>query len=137
MLAFRSSSVGLDDVRVFKSAWFAKAASKARIADTELCQAVGVLIAGQGSDLGGGVFKNRLNQNRHRSIILAKGGRFWICQFLFAKKDRSNIDGQELKVFRELARAYANLSAPPLAQLIAEKDLIEICQENADVQVEL
>lgn len=137
MLAFRSSSVGLDDVRVFKSAWFAKAASKARIADTALCQAVGVLIAGQGSDLGGGVFKNRLNQNRHRSIILAKGGRFWICQFLFAKKDRSNIDGQELKVFRELARAYANLSAPPLAQLIAEKDLIEICQENADVQVEL
>jgi hypothetical protein len=49
-------------------------------------------MAGQGIDLGGGVFKKRLNQNRHRSIILAKGGRFWICQFLFAKKDRSNID---------------------------------------------
>jgi len=87
------SSASLDDVRVFKSAWFAKAASKARISDIELCQAVGALLAGQGIDLGGGVFKKRLNQNRHRSIILAKGGQFWICQFLFAKKDRSNIDG--------------------------------------------
>jgi hypothetical protein len=131
------SSASLDDVRVFKSSWFAKAASKARISDTELCQAVGALIAGQGIDLGGGVFKKRLNQNRHRSIILAKGGRYWICQFLFAKKDRSNIDDQELKVFRELARAYANLSASPLAQLIAAKDLIEICHEGADDQVKL
>jgi hypothetical protein len=80
------SSASLDDVRVFKSAWFAKAASKARISDAELCQAVGALMAGRGIDLGGGVFKKRLNQNRHRSIILAKSGRFWICQSYLPKR---------------------------------------------------
>jgi hypothetical protein len=42
-----------------------------------------------------------------------------------------------LKVFRELARAYANLSASPLAQLLVAKDLIEICHEGADEQVKL
>ena len=51
---------------------------------------------GQADDLGGGVFKKRLNDNMHRSIILAKGGRRWVYEFLFAKKDRANIANDEL-----------------------------------------
>jgi hypothetical protein len=72
--------------RAFKTAWFAKAARKNRISDHELCEAMREVMSGQADDLGGGVFKKRLNKNMHRSIVLAKGGRHWIFAYLFAKK---------------------------------------------------
>lgn len=40
----------------------------------------------QADDLGGGVFKKRLNKNMHRSIVQTKGGRHWIFAYLAAKK---------------------------------------------------
>jgi hypothetical protein len=43
--------------RTFKTAWFAKAASKARISDAALCKAIVQIVQGQADDLGGGVFK--------------------------------------------------------------------------------
>ena len=58
-------------MRTFKTAWFSKAAGKARIGDDELCEAIQGVMKGQADDLGGGVFKKRLNKNRHRSILLA------------------------------------------------------------------
>ena len=96
--------------RVFKTARFSKDAKKARISDAELCAAIRQVMAGQGDDLGGGVFKKRLNDNMHRSIILAKGGRYWMYEYLFAKKDRDNIEDDELTAFRSLAKAYAGLT---------------------------
>jgi hypothetical protein len=75
-----------DPVRVFKSAWFSKAAEKARIKDAELFEVALEVMKGQADNLGGGVFKKRLNKNRHRAIILAKGRRHWFYIYLFAKK---------------------------------------------------
>jgi hypothetical protein len=116
-----------ETVRAFKTAWFAKAARKARIKDKDLCEAIQEVIKGQADDLGGGVFKKRLNKNMHRSIILAKGGRYWIYEYLFAKKDRANIEDHELEDFRILAKSYAALSEKQVAQLLEGKDLMEIC----------
>lgn len=64
--------------RAFKTSWFSRAARKARIGDDELCSAARAVMAGQADDLGGGVFKKRLDKNRSRSIILAKGRRYWV-----------------------------------------------------------
>lgn len=89
--------------RIFKTAWFSRRARKARIEDAELCAAIRQVILGQADDLGGGVFKKRLGGNLYRSILLAKGGRFWVYVYLFAKQDRANIDADELAAFRELA----------------------------------
>jgi hypothetical protein len=85
---------------------------------------------GQVDDLGGGVFKKRLNDNMHRSIILAKGGCFWIYEYLFAKNDRDNIADDELTAFRILAKAYAELTGRQVEQLLHEKDLTEICYDD-------
>ncbi len=82
---------------------------------------------GQAVDLGGGVFKKRLNRNAHRSIILAKGGKYWIYQYLFAKKDRNNIEDDELNDFRILAKGYARLNDEQIARLLEDRDLAEIC----------
>src|ERR1700746_1128310 len=113
--------------RYFKTAWFAKAATKLGLSEADLCKAIHQIASGQANDLGGGVFKKRLNKNMHRSIILAKGGRYWIYEYLFAKKDRANIEDDEREDFRILAKSYAALDEKQIAQLLEDKDLMEIC----------
>ena len=83
--------------RAFKSSGFAKSARKADIEDEELCTAI------------------------------TKGGRYWVYVYLFAKKDRENIEDDELREFRVLAKGYENLADKQLARLLKDKDLTEIC----------
>ncbi len=61
-------------MRASKTAWFSKAARKARIGAAALIAAIREAVQGQSDDLGGGVFKKRLNKNMHRSIVLPEGG---------------------------------------------------------------
>lgn len=122
-----------DVARVFKTAWFTKAAKKALIKDSELCAAIAAVMAGQADDLGGGVFKKRLDKNRSRSIILAKGRRYWVYAYLFAKKDRANIDDDELKAFRKLADLYAEKTDAEIDRELKAKVIVEICHDQAQV----
>ena len=119
-----------DGARVFKTRWFAKAAKKALIKDAELCAAIAEVMNGQADDLGGGVFKKRLNKNMHRSIILARARKYWVYAYLFAKKDRDNIDSDELNAFRDLADIYAKKSDEDVAKEIAAGELVEICNDE-------
>jgi len=116
--------------RAFKTAWFAKAAKKAHIGDSELCGALREAQSGQADDLGGGVLKKRLNDNMHRSLILAKGGRYWVYAFLYAKKDRANISPEELTGFRKLADSYARMTASEAGIAVGNGDLLEICHDH-------
>ena len=113
--------------RTFKTAWFSKAARKARIADDELCKAIEQVRQGQADDLGGGVFKKRLDKNRSRSIVVAKGRRYWVYAYLFAKKDRSNITSEELADFRGLADLYDRKTDAEIASEISSGEIMEIC----------
>ena len=81
-------------------------------------------------DLGGSVFKKRLNNNLHRSIILAKAGNYWIYEYLFAKKDRENIENDELLAFRLLAKSYAGLTVRQVEQLLVNGDFVELCHDG-------
>jgi hypothetical protein len=116
--------------RVFKTAWFTKAAHKAHLSDEELCAAIRRVVLGQGGDLGGGVFKARLRKNQYRSVILARAGHYWVYEYLFAKQDRANIAAGELADFRRLVKACAALTTHQLNQLIQENDWMEICHGN-------
>jgi hypothetical protein len=116
--------------RAFKTAWFSKAARKARIPDVELCSAVRQVMLGQADDLGGGVFKKRLGKNLYRSILLARGGRYWVFEYLFAKKDRDNIEDNELAKFSQLAKVYETLTEKQLEQLIENGSWMEICDDQ-------
>ncbi len=110
--------------------WQAKAARKARISDQDLCDAIAQVRLGQADDLGGGVFKKRLNKNEHRAIILSKADEMWIYEYVFAKKDQANIDDAELRAFRKLVKSYAGLTAKQIEALLHAKDWIEICKES-------
>ena len=116
--------------QVFKTSKFSKFARKAQISDSALCIAIREVMAGRADDLGGGIFKKRLNDNNHRSIVLAKGGRFWVYEYLFAKQDQANIDDDELIAFRLLAKSYAGLTEKQVAQLLSEKHFVEICHDD-------
>ena len=95
-----------------------------------LCKAIAQVMVGQADDLGGGVFKKRLSSNRYRSIILARGGNYWVYQYLFAKQDRANIDEDELKVFRDLAKQYGGMTPEQAERQVADGHWIEICIEE-------
>ncbi len=116
--------------RAFKTAWFSKAARKSRIGDPALVAAIREVMQGQADDLGGGVFKKRLNKNMHRSIVLAKGGRHWIFAYLFAKNDRANIDEDELADFRKLAHAFGRMTDTELRAMLKQGDLLELRDEE-------
>lgn len=116
--------------RVFKTAWFAKAASKRGITDPALCKAMKEVMEGKADLLGGGVWKKRLNDNMDRSIIAAKGKNYWIFMFLFMKKDRENIDKAEESDFKKLASSYALLTPSAITALLKSTDFVEICDEK-------
>jgi len=115
--------------RIFKTAWFAKAARKAHIPDAELLRVVKEAIDGQVTDMGGGVFKKRLNRNEHRAIILSKHGDCWVFQHLFAKKDQANISASDLMMLRRLTKEYAALSGVQMQQLLDDQHWTEISCE--------
>ena len=116
--------------RTFKTKWFAREATRRAVSDRELCEAVEAVQAGQADDLGGGVWKKRLNSNRDRSILLAKGGQRWIFVYLFQKSARENIQDDELAGFKKLAKLYEKLSENLLNAALATKELMEICDDD-------
>lgn len=118
--------------RTFKSAWFAKAARKAKISDAVLCKAIAQVMAGQADDLGGGVYKKRLSNNQYRSIILARGGDFWIYEFLFAKQDMANIDVDDLRKLRNLAKNYGTMNSKDADAFVIDGQWIEICKADLE-----
>lgn len=122
-----------EKARAFKFKKFSKDASKANIADAELARAIQEVMQGKVIDLGGGVYKKRLNKNDHRSIVLAKSNKVWVFAHLYAKKNKDNIIEAELKAFRKTAAAYGSLSPLQLQTLIDEKELQEIYYGNEEI----
>lgn len=74
--------------------------------------------------------KKRIGKNLYRSIVVTHAGRFWVFEYLFAKKDRDNIGDDELSAFRRLAKASAGLTNDKLDKLIENGDWTEICDEK-------
>lgn len=52
---------------------------------------------------------------------------YWIYEYLFAKQDLANIDDDELRAFRLLAKSYSGLTETQVDQLLAAADFVEIC----------
>lgn len=112
--------------RFFKTRAFTKLAARAEISDEVLLKAAADLLEGKGDNLGGNVWKKRLNKNMHRSIVVEKAGDWWIFVFMYAKKDRDNLDQAEERAFKLLAKQYERMTSAQLDDQIAKKELLEI-----------
>jgi hypothetical protein len=111
--------------RVFVTKVFARFARRAEIDDRDLCAAVAAAQLGLiDADLGGEVIKQRLarrgagKSGGYRTIILfRRGGRAFFV-FGFAKSDRANLEAEELKGFRRLAKRMLGFTEQELAQAL-------------------
>ncbi len=119
-------------MQVFKTKWFARYARQEHIGDRSLREAIeraerGILDA----DLGGGIIKQRVartGQGRsggYRLLIAYRSGDRAVFLYGFAKKERDNIEDDELKTLREIGTAWLEAKADLLEHAVNEGILQE------------
>ncbi|MDR1072521.1 MAG: type II toxin-antitoxin system RelE/ParE family toxin [Treponema sp.] len=120
-------------MRTFKNQWFARFADKEGVSDEELKAVVGALEEGRfDADLGGGVYKQRLARSGggksggYRAIVFFRSGERTFFHYGFAKSDRSNVSGKELKWYKEVAKYYLALTHKQILLAIETGELIEV-----------
>jgi hypothetical protein len=120
-------------VRIFKSRWFQRFATKEGIADAALREAVARAEEGQiDAHLGSEVIKQRIarpGQGRskgYRTIIYFRRGAKAFFVYGFAKSQRANINADEEKQFREAAKHVLALTEKHLTELLERGDFVEV-----------
>ena len=119
--------------RIYKNAWFQRFARKERITDTVLCEAVERANRGLiDAELGGGVVKQRIarpgagRSGGYRALVFFRRGERAVFVFGFAKKDRDNIDADELAALRKSARVVLALPQGAIDVEVASGRLMEV-----------
>lgn len=123
-------------MKIFKTKWFAKWASKNSVADQFLYQAaVEVSNARYEANYGQGIIKKRVaNKNRGKSgsvrtIIAFKKGTNCFFIYGFSKNEKDNISPNEEKAIKIIGSTLLGYSDNKIQQLVLEKALIEVIYE--------
>lgn len=120
-------------MRIFKTRWFNRWARKEGLSDQVLCNAIEEMEKGLvDADLGGHVYKKRVamwgrgKSGGFRTIIAYKIANRAFFMYGFAKSKRSNIDDDELEVFKLAAVELLANDEAKLKQLMKEGALVEV-----------
>ena len=119
-------------MRVFKNAWFSRFASKEHISDEEL-KAAAATLENRLYDacLGGSVYKLRVQRpgggksRGYRAIVFYKGGERAFFVYGYAKSDRANITGKELRAFQITAKAYVQMTDENIELRLKNQQIFE------------
>ncbi|MBL4868079.1 MAG: type II toxin-antitoxin system RelE/ParE family toxin [Pseudomonadales bacterium] len=124
-------------MRVFKTRWFNRWASKEKLNDRALIKAIEEMEAGLvDADLGGNVYKKRValpgrgKSGSVRTIVAYRIEDKAFYMYGFAKKKRANIDDEELKVFRVVAKELLGHDDKKLDHLINKEELFEVLSDE-------
>ncbi len=128
------------ELRIFKTKWFDRFASKNNIDDSVLIEAIeraknGLIDA----DLGSGVIKQRVaragqgKSKGHRAIILLRKGDRAFFVYGFSKNDQDNLRQDEEDEFRRMARHYLSLSESYLCELLAIGHFMEVKNNGQEI----
>lgn len=124
-------------MRIFKTRWFTRFARGERIPDGGLSQAIARAERGLiDADLGGGVIKQRVarpGQGRasgYRMLIAYRAKHRAVFLYGFAKRERANIDPDELVTLREIAAKWLAADARHLAQALNQGVLQEVIYDE-------
>ena len=127
-------------MRIFLTTWFERFAKQQGIEDLALYDAISRADEGLiDADLGGGVIKQRIarrNEGRSRgfrSIILFRRGYRAFFVYGFAKSDRSNLQPDELEVYRSFADAVFGYDEADLAKVVDLNKWKELKHHGKDV----
>lgn len=120
-------------MRVFKNKWFDRFCRKQKITNGMLLTMVKEIDSGQtDTEYGGCLIKQRLarkNQGKsggYRCIVLYRFQEKVFMVYGFAKKDRDNLEDDEVVGFKALAEEMLNLTDESLETLIKSNALIEV-----------
>ena len=124
-------------MRIFKTTWFTRFASKEGISDEALTSAVVRLEADQfDADLGGGVYKQRLarpgegKSGGYRVIVCLRRGERSFFVYGFPKSNRANISASEKSDLKKLAQTLLAMTDEQLEQQIKAGAFQEIKRDR-------
>lgn len=123
-------------MRIFKTNWFSRFATKEKIDDESLNKAIKQAEKGLvDAELGGGLIKIRIarkGQGRssgYRTLIAYKKNKRAVFLYGFAKSERENIDSDELMSLKELASAWIKANDQEISNSISNGFLKEVNYE--------
>jgi len=120
-------------MRVLKTKNFARWARKQRLDDRLLAVTVTEMRHGLvDANLGGGLLKKRVarpgggKRGGYRAFLASNERDRWIFMYGFAKKERDNLNDDELSDLKRIAQAYLAMSEGAIARALYSGDLQEI-----------
>ena len=124
-------------MRVFKNKWFQKWAAKEGLDDEVLRAAVEEIENGLiDAELGGHVVKKRValpgrgKRGGTRTLVVYQQANKAFFVYGFAKSERANISGKELKALKLLATQLLGYTNPALVKAIDAGELIEVVNDG-------
>jgi hypothetical protein len=121
-------------VSVFKTKPFHDWQKKEDLSDKSLCAAIEEMSRGLiDANLGGGLVKKRVarpgagKSSGFRTLLATNKNDKWFFVYGFAKNNRDNIENQEMLALKRLAAVLLGMDANAIKQLLADKELKEIC----------
>ncbi len=124
-------------MRIFKTRWFTRFARGEQITDGSLSQAIKRAELGLiDADLGGGVIKQRVarpgrgRSGGYRMLIAYRAGHRAVFLYGFAKRERENIEPDELATLREIAAIWLAADAKRIAHALNEGVLREMTYDG-------
>ena len=122
---------------VFRTKPFHDWQKKESIPDKSLCAAVDEMSRGLiDANLGGGLVKKRVarpgagKSSGFRTLLATNKNDKWFFVYGFAKNERDNIENREVLALKRLAAELLGMDANAISQLLADKELKEICKDE-------
>lgn len=114
-----------------KTKWFDKWTKKNSVSDGELLKTIENISNNLGtSDLGNGLYKTRMPRSGQgksggfRTIVVFKEAEIAIFVYGFSKNEKENLDKNELKYFKKLAKDLLKLNHQEIAEMEKEGSFI-------------
>jgi hypothetical protein len=119
--------------RVLKTKTFVRWARKERIDDALLAAAVAEMRRGLiDANLGGSLLKKRIaragggKSGGYRTSVASNQRNRWVFMYGFAKKERDNLDDDELSDLKRIGQAYLAMSEEAILRAVGQGELQEI-----------
>lgn len=123
-------------MRIFKTRWFTRFARRERITDGSLSEAIARAEQGLIDAELGGVIKQRVarpgrgRSSGYRLLVAYRAKHRAVFLYGFAKRERENIDPDELVTLREIAGRWLAADAKHIAQALDEGILEEVAYDE-------
>lgn len=118
---------------VYKTRTFARWMKREDLDDHELHDAIVEMRNGLvDARVGGGLVKKRIaragqgKRGGYRVLAASNFGERWVFMFGFAKNERDNIDGDELRLMKRLATTWLDMNDVDTRRALVAGELLEI-----------